>query len=458
MKINIAEQAYLTKVPRTLADEIKKHLTVENPVYRDNEKMKRWQGDTPKHLTLYSVPTPGELIVPRGIVRQLAAMATKHDVPFEWVDNTRELPEVDFEFSGQLRDYQQTAVNKIHERRFSTLEAPTGSGKTIIAMATIAERKQPTLIITHTSTLCAQWVDRIHAFLGIPVEQIGVIGGGKKKIGKQITVSMVQSLYKIADEVSKHIGFLIVDECHRTPSRTFTEAISAFDSKFQLGLSATAFRRDNLTELISWYIGETAHKIDQKELTKSGAILPFKVKWVKTQFETWRDASEEYSQTLSDLTKDADRNRLVASEAAGQAKNGGGIPLILSDRKAHCRTIAETMDHDHGIKPLILTGDLSKKARESVVQRLNAGKCEALVATTALVGEGFDMPSLGSVILASPMKFKGRVIQSIGRGLRPSPGQKHAVVVDFVDANIGVLKASARNRMKTYKSMGGTWS
>ena len=458
MNITISNQARLKNVPRTLAAEIKKRLTVENPVYRDNAKMGRWQGDTPKHLTLYSVPTSGALIVPRGIVRKLADMARRHDVPFEWVDGTREMPKVDFKFNGQLRPYQQTAVRKICGRRFDTLEAPTGSGKTIIAMATIAERKQPALVICHTRELQAQWIQRIHTFLDIPVEDIGVIGGGKKKIGKQITVSMVQSLYKIADEVSKHIGFLIVDECHRTPSRTFTEAISAFDSRYMLGLSATAFRRDNLTKLINWYIGDTAHRIDQKELTKSGAILPFKVKFIRTQFDTDLDASEQYSRVLSDLTKDPDRNRLVASEAAGQANNGGGIPLILSDRKAHCKVIADTLERGHGIIPLVLTGDLSKKARESVVEKLNAGDCKALVATGQLIGEGFDLPALGSVILATPQKFKGRVIQSIGRGLRPSPGQKMATIVDIVDDNVGVLKASARNRMRTYKEMGGTWN
>jgi superfamily II DNA or RNA helicase len=456
MKIDIAERAYLTKVPRDLAAEITKHLTVENPVYRDNAKMGRWNGDTPEFQYHYHNPAPGAFILPRGYTRRLIERSEKHNVHFTLVDHTRELPEVDFHFSGQLRDYQEETISTIKKRRFNVLEAPTGSGKTVIALAAIAERKQPALVIVHTSTLLSQWVDRIHSFLGIPVEQIGVIGGGKKVIGEKITVAMVQSLFKIARDVSQHIGFLIVDECHRTPSRTFTEAISAFDSKYMLGLSATPYRRDGLTKLINFYIGETAHRIDQKKLTDIGAILPFKVKVIRTQFDTDLDASEQYSRVLSDLTKDTDRNRLVASEAAGQAKSGKGIPLVLSDRKAHCRTIAETLERGHGITPLILTGDLSKKAREAVVQKLNAGDCKALVATGQLIGEGFDMPALGAVILATPQKFKGRVIQSIGRGLRPSPGQTHATIVDIVDSNIPVLKASAKSRMKTYRQMGGT--
>ena len=71
-----------------------------------------------------------------------------------------------------------------------------------MAMAMIADRRQPALIIVHTQDLADQWVKRIETFLNIPQADIGRIGGGKKKIGAQITVALVQSLYKCADEIA----------------------------------------------------------------------------------------------------------------------------------------------------------------------------------------------------------------------------------------------------------------
>jgi len=135
-------------------------------------------------------------------------------------------------------------------KEFGTLSAPTGSGKTVMALYMIAVRKQPALIVVHNKDLALQWVDRIGEFLKISEKDVGFIGGGKNNIGEKITVSLVQSLYKCAEDTARHISFLIVDECHRCPSRTFTEAVSEFDSRYMLGLSATPYRRDQLSKLI----------------------------------------------------------------------------------------------------------------------------------------------------------------------------------------------------------------
>jgi superfamily II DNA or RNA helicase len=110
-------------------------------------------------------------------------------------------------------------------RDLGTLAAPTGSGKTVMGLAVIAARRQPALIVVHNKELLDQWVARIEAFLGIPPQEVGIIGGGKKWIGQKITVGLVQSLYKCAGEVAPHIGFLVADECHRAPARTFTQVL-----------------------------------------------------------------------------------------------------------------------------------------------------------------------------------------------------------------------------------------
>ena len=151
-------------------------------------------------------------------------------------------------------------------RDFGTLNSATGSGKTIMALYMVARRQQPTLIIVHTKDLAAQWTQRIEAFLGIAADKVGVIGAGKNVVGQEITIALVQSLYKCVEDVAEHIGFLVVDECHRCPSRTFTEAVSGFDARYMLGLSATPWRRDKLSKLIFWHLGDVHHEVDKNRL------------------------------------------------------------------------------------------------------------------------------------------------------------------------------------------------
>lgn len=69
---------------------------------------------------------------------------------YNLVDRRRTLAPVDFTLTGKLRDFQDEAVKNIAASDFGTLAAPTGSGKTVIALALVAQRRQPALVVVHT--------------------------------------------------------------------------------------------------------------------------------------------------------------------------------------------------------------------------------------------------------------------------------------------------------------------
>jgi superfamily II DNA or RNA helicase len=452
MKLTIGTHVEIDDPPPDLCRATKRRLTLDNPKFVENERMGRWNGDTPESLYLYE-ETFGGLIAPRGFARKLCCMAKKSGIKFEIDDRRRALPDTGYSFRGRLRPYQQTAVKDILAREFGTLSSPTGSGKTCMALYVIAKRKQPALVICHSKELLYQWRDRATEFLDMAKDEIGIIGGGKKDIGERLTIGVVNSVYKMTDTLKNHIGHLIVDECHRCPSRTFTEAVTGFDSKFMMGLSATPFRRDKLSKLIFWYLGDVVHEVDKRPLVENGDILRAEVITRTTDFRTTVDASEQYSAMLTELTEDPDRNRQIASDVTREARNGGGVCLVLSDRKAHCKALC-TLLEGQGIPCEILTGDIQNSKRQGIVDRLNQGEVKVLVATGQLIGEGFDCKGLSTMFLTTPIRFDGRVVQYLGRVLRPSPGKKKAKVYDYTDAHVGVLKSSARARWKTYREQG----
>jgi superfamily II DNA or RNA helicase len=227
--------------------------------------------------------------------------------------------------------------------------------------------------------------------------------------------------------------------------------VSAFDCRFMVGLSATPWRRDKLSRLIFWHLGDIRHQVDADQLVEAGAILQAEVVPRETDFRPFADPSTEYSRMLSELTEDPERNRLIASDIAREASNGGGICLALSDRKAHCEALQRILWEDFGTDAEVLTGDMPAGQRADLVERLNAGQVKVLVATGQLIGEGFDCKELSTLFLATPIRFSGRVLQYLGRVLRPAPGKETAKVYDYVDAHVGPLVAAAAARRRVYQ-------
>jgi superfamily II DNA or RNA helicase len=277
-----------------------------------------------------------------------------------------------------------------------------------------------------------------------------LIGAGKKTTGERLTVALVQTLYRCTDMIAPHIGHIVVDECHRTPSRTFTEAVKAFDCRYMLGLSATPWRRDKLSRLIFWYLGDMHHEVDKAQLEAQGHILKAKAVIRLTAFEPYFDPVNDYSRMLSELTADDARNRLIASDVAKESHGGKGICLVLSDRKKHCETLQGLLRYKFDVPAALLTGDLSDDARKTVLQQLDKGAINVLVATGQLIGEGFDCPGLSTLFLATPIRFSGRVMQYLGRILRPAEGKSQPKVYDYVDARVAPLAAAAKARQRVY--------
>jgi superfamily II DNA or RNA helicase len=450
LKIILTNNLRLSNIPAEIRAKLMDTLTFPNPKWLENERMGRWNRGTPKLLRFYDKTRGGGLWIPRGYMRQLLLMCRRRQVRVEIDDHRRVLTPVDFNFAGHLKPFQDKAVTVMLSRDFGTLNAPTGSGKTVMALYMIARRRQPALIVVHTKDLAYQWVERAGEFLGIPEQDAGFIGSGKKNVGEKITVALVQSLYKCAEDISQYVGFLLVDECHRCPSRTFTQAVSDFDSRYMLGLSATPWRRDRLSKLIFWHLGDVHQKIDQSRLVESGDVLPAEIIIRETDFKPYYDPVNEYSKMISELTSDDDRNRLIASDVAQEVHQNDGVCLVLSDRKKHCDNLKAMLQYGYNICCDVLTGDVTGSERREVLDRLNQGNVKVLLATGQLIGEGFDRRELSPLFLTTPIKFSGRVLQYIGRVLRPAPGKKKAKIYDYVDVNVGVLKAAARARQKVY--------
>ncbi len=432
--------------PPSLRGAIRQALTLPNPLYREAEEQGRSTRDLDPTLRYYRQTPDGEIVVPRGAGRLVHALCREYDVPVQLIDEAHEAVPVAFEERVTLSAAQERAVGDVLKRRIGVLEAPAGSGKTVMAMAVIARRRQPTLIIVHTKELAHQAVARATAVLGLDEAEIGFVGDGQCTIGERLTIGLVQTLAHGIPPALRGVGHVVVDECHHAPAVQMAAVVSQFPAKFLLGLSATPYRRDGLGRVIGFYLGETTARIDKSDLADrliAPAIIKRETGCVV--------AGDSFTELVTDLIHDPARNRLIVADVV-QAVRESRKCLILSDRVDHVERLTEMLT-SAGVSAAALHGQLGKRTRGEVVAALGAGTLQAVVATGSLIGEGFDCPRLDALFLATPVSFIGRVTQYIGRVSRTAPGKTDALVVDYCDDN-RMLWASWGKRGRLYRSAG----
>ena len=173
--------------------------------------------------------------------------------------------DIDLDFGGELRDYQETIVAKYmnyvtDQNGGGLLEVPCGRGKTVIALKVVAELKKKTLIVVHKSFLLNQWIERINTFL--PGARVGKIQGQVVDIeDKDIVIGMLQSLSmkEYPQGMFGDFGLTIVDECHHIGAEVFIRSLFKVVTKYTLGLSATMTRKDGLTKVFKMFLGDVIH-------------------------------------------------------------------------------------------------------------------------------------------------------------------------------------------------------
>lgn len=441
--LTVSTDCLMENLDLGLEKAIKDRLTIDNPKYVSAKRYGRWIGKQLKPKLSYYESVPNGLRFPRGFANHAVLLCREHmGVEPQIVDKRRCLDEVNFIFQAELRPYQETAVEAVCSRTFGVLEAGTGSGKTIMALAAISLRKQPTLVVVHTKELLYQWRERAREFLDA---EAGLVGDGHFDI-RPLTVAIVNTARKRTAELVPHFGQLIVDECHRVPAALFIDVVSCFDCHYLLGLSATAFRSDEgMTRLIYYFMGDRAHTVDQLHLKATGAVL--KPKFVRRQTDFTYRYRGDYQALITALTKHEGRNRQIADDILLAVKNDpGGTALVVSDRVSHCQVFVDILE-THDVQVALLTGQVPPEQRTAIVARVQEGKLQVLVATLQLISEGFDCSGLSSLFLTTPITFEGRLLQVIGRIMRPAEN-KTACVYDYIDEDVSALRRSAASRRK----------
>ena len=423
-----------------LVDTIRDDLTVETKTFITIRGRKR----SSKRTYRMARGRGGSISTPRGYREKLWKRMKEAGISLGALEDHRiDGSPIDVHFTGTLRPYQQEAVDHVLEHHDGVICAPTGSGKTIMALGLIAQLGRSALILVHTNALLHQMVERVEQFLGITP---GMVGGGRERVGP-VTVATVQTMLRRPEEFMRDdFGLIILDEAHHCPASTFRKVIQRFPARYRVGFTATPERKDRLHPMLYATVGPILYRVDPDMLRAQGSILSIEVTAVQTRFHL--EYKGDHVKLIKAIANDQDRNELVLETILSQHRS---CSLVLTDRVQHALYLTAQINLRGGPRTACMVGETPEDTRSAIFGALQNGSVEILVATTALVGEGFDCPSLDTLFLTIPTGNKQRLTQIIGRILRPHPNKATPHVVDFVDDKIPAMVRQYGVRKRLYR-------
>ncbi len=470
MKLRIHRNLHIQGVDQELKNYLKDLLTMVNPKFIEAKTFGRWAGNIPQYIKQYEEQGE-EFIIPRGQLEHLL-----NDLGRKWeIQDERVAPESEKvwpEPPVTLRpEDQESAVQALLSHENGFLSAPAGSGKTVMGLVVAQRLGLKCLWLTHLGGLKDQVLDEIEEHLDISKDRIGIIHGRKWKIGEQITVGMIPTLKnRDLSALTNEFGVVIVDEAHHVPSKTFLMVVNSFAAKHLYGLTATAYRRDKLDAVMFNSIGPIVAHIEHAALFKDERLMIPTIKRRPTRWYPLEAASMEYHDFMEAMIQAETRNRLIVRDVLAECKPGNAC-VVLVERTKHAEVLAQMLK-DQGVACEFLVGSVDvddnpekgkrkkkrtipKKVREQVTEDFKSGKLQVLVATYDLLMEGFNYKPLNRLFLATPIKWRGNVVQALGRIQRPADGKIDAICYDYVDGDIGMFANQAEIRLfRVYKKMG----
>lgn len=455
-KLSAQLEIDLTDLPRALIAGLKRLGTISNPDFYVKQRMRFATYNIPR-LIFCGELHEGRLVLPRGVVDQAQALARKSGATWSCEDLRKRSASIDFVFSGELYAEQLEAVEAILARDHGVLLASPGAGKTVMACAIVAARKTRTLVLVHRKPLMEQWIARMQQFLGLDPKMIGILGSKKCRDDQPIVIAMMQSLLRSdgPSKIFEEFGQVIIDECHHVPAASFEAIMKQCASRAILGLTATPQRKDGLQKILFLQCGPIRHEV--KFSADSQAPRQLYVSHLKMN---WHDEGNPALHEIWDrLIHDSERNELIVRDAIRSLRENR-YAALLSDRKEHLEILSELLHRNLVVSGKIfhLTGSLGAIARRAEMGKIHAaiGRNEGILilATSSLIGEGFDIPELDTLILGMPISFRGRLIQYAGRIHRKHDDKSDSRVFDYTEDDVPVSISMFRKRLHAYRAMG----
>lgn len=345
------------------------------------------------------------------------------------------------------RKYQtqiiQDAINQYNIGKNRILiEMATGLGKTYTVALLIKEltkniSKRPRIMfVAHQIEILLQSVTAFKNIFGVGSYSFSACFSGSFPEETDFVFASFDTLYSHLDHLKKEtFDYIIVDEAHHTPAKTYSEVIKNFSPKLLIGLTATPYRTDEKS-VTDFFGGKDGHigKYD----------LVWGLKHKKLAFPKYLVLLDDLDQSkidqlgsglsISDLDKrlflhKKDEEVVKIIEDTVRKKNIENVKGIV-----FCRNIRH-LKHLLGFFEMgtatCVHSKMNGQERRGNIRNFREGDYKYILVCD-LFNEGIDIPETNLLIFMRYTGSRTVWLQQLGRGLRKTPNKEYVHVLDFV--------------------------
>jgi DNA excision repair protein ERCC-3 len=341
-----------------------------------------------------------------------------------------------------LREYQRVAAQTFHDGGSArggsgVITLPCGAGKTVVAMAVMAEVQRHTLVLTTGVSAARQWVRELLDKTSLTEAEIGEFDGAERAV-RPVTVATYQMLTHrpAADGPFPHMalfdaadwGLIVYDEVHVLPAPIF-QMTASLQARRRLGLTATLVREDGCEDDVFALIGPRKADVPWKVLERQGWIAKAICAEVRVPLPAER--------TMPYAIADARARFRVASESEAKtpivrrllAEHVGEPALVIGTYVEQLQELARALD-----APCI-TGSTPQRRRDALFAAFRDGHLPVLV-VSKVANFAIDLPDAALAIQVSgTFGSRQEEAQRLGRILRPKRGANQAHFYSIVSAD-----------------------
>ena len=363
-----------------------------------------------------------------------------------------------------LYDYQKEACAEFFKKRIlpyrGVIKIGTGGGKTVCG-ATIARIvKGKTLFLVHGKKLTRQNHEVFQRVFKGQIQDIGIIDA-KRWEPNLITIASSDTLYarmKNLDyedklkELFDGVVLVIVDECHRSTSKSFSEILKTVNAPMRLGLSGTPNKKEDDRDLLLHSLtGPIVFGMGVKGLKEAGAVSKAHLVSVIVNQPVLREDLDWHEAYESLVVNNVYRHELISKLVAKRANDNKTI-LVLAGNSISLADqlytwVTKLVDP---VEVKLVNGLSGDKVVDSAFKDLQDKKIKVVI-TTTIADEGLDIPAINSLFNVGGGASFVKTVQRVGRVLRLKDDGSHAEIVDILDNTNGYLRKHAKARLNWYE-------